>query len=370
VTDVAPCATLRVVAGKRPPPRGRAGLLGWLRIHVIATRVDALLAVALVGLAVYALPRLFRWAILDSVFLSDTPSVCRDALGACWAIISSHARVMFFGLYPFDEQWRAVCALTAVLGALVATFVVGPLRLRPIACIWIATALVFVGFMGGGLPGLAPVSSDKWSGLPLTIFVFLGTVVLGFPVAIALALGRAGSLPAIRLFCTLVIEIVRSVPLLTILFCAAVVAPLLVPGWFNPTKTYRVILAMALFYACYQAEVVRGGLQGVPKGQSEAALSLGLTRGKTVMLVLLPQALRITIPATINLVVVALKDTSMIVVVGLFDFLASANTSISSDAWAPFFGEVYLVVAGTFLALTSALAALGRRADRRPALGD
>ncbi|MGC1579288.1 MAG: amino acid ABC transporter permease [Beijerinckiaceae bacterium] len=337
--------------------------MAWLRREVIATPADGLLAVVLLVLAALLVPPALRWLVLDSVLLADTPNACRVAAGACWAIITNHARVVLFGVYPYSEQWRAAFAMLIVLAALVSTYFLGPRRLRLVALMWIAVLGLFFSLMHGGLGGLAPVAFDRWSGLPLTLFIFLGTVIMGFPLAIALAIGRVSSLPAIRVFCTGLIEIVRSVPLLTVLFCAAVVTPLLVPTWLNPEKTNRIVMAMALFYACYQAEVIRGGLQGVPKEQTEAALGLGLSRRTALMLILLPQALRISIPATINLIVVALKDTSMVIIVGLFDFMASANTSISSDAWAPFFGEVYLFVAATFLVLTSIVAALGRRFD-------
>ena len=204
-------------------------------------------------------------------------------------------------------------------------------------------------------------AADDWGGLPLSIFVFIATVLLGFPFAIVLALGRGSRLPALRIACTGAIEIVRAMPILTILFCAAIVIPLMLPGLLNPGKIYRVIVAMAFFYACFQAEIIRGGLQGVPPGQVEAAMSLGMTPLQTKILVELPQALRYTVPATINQIVVALKDTSMLLVVGLFDFLASANTAISKDEWARYFVELYLFVAIVFLVLTSAVAGLERR---------
>lgn len=351
---------------KRPPPAAQAGLLHRLRTNWLATPTDRVLAVVLLLIAAYALPGLIRWAFVDSVLFVDNAAACREAAGACWAVIRQRFRVIAFGLYPFDQQWRAALALGAVVLAIGGTFWAGADRLRLIAAIWIATAAVFIILMGGGVFGLSSIPSDRWGGLPLSLYVFVGTVLLGFPLAVALALGRTSRLWAIRLFCTTIIEGVRAVPLLTVLFCAAVVAPLLVPGWFNPAKAYRVILAMALFYACYQAEVIRGGLQGVPRGQVEAALSLGLNRAKTLLLIVLPQALRTTIPATMNLIVVALKDTSMVVIVGLFDFLASANTALGSDAWAPFYREVYLLIVVVFLVLTSTLTVLGRWLDRGP----
>ena len=161
----------------------------------------------------------------------------------------------------------------------------------------------------------------------------------------------------------------RALPILTILFCAAIVVPLMLPDWLNPGKMYRVVLAMAFFYACFQAEIIRGGLQGVPSGQVHAALSLGMTPLQTKVLIELPQALRYTVPATINQVVVALKDTSMLLVVGIFDFMASANTAISKDEWARYFAELYLFVAAVFLVLTTVLAGLERRFVGEPRRG-
>jgi general L-amino acid transport system permease protein len=172
----------------------------------------------------------------------------------------------------------------------------------------------------------------------------------------------------IRVFCAVTIEVVRGVPLLTILFCAAVVAPLALPDVISPITINRVILAMALFYACYQAEVIRGGMRAIRATEIEGAQALGLKPVQVTALIVLPQAIRFTIPATVNLVVVAFKDTSLVVIVGLFDFLASANTAIASDAWAPFFAEIYLVVALVFLIITNGLTWLGRLAERKLAV--
>lgn len=348
-----------ILPAARVPPR--AGLAGWLRRHVIATPTDAVLAVALLALAVFALPNVVLWAIVDSVTVADSPRACAAAAGACWAVIHNHARSILFGLYPYAEQWRAGLALGTVALALAATFALGARRMRLVVALWVATALVFVLLMAGGVLGLKPVPTDAWGGLPLSIFVFLATVLLGFPLAIALALGRGSRLPAVRATCTGAIEIVRAMPILTVLFCASVVIPLALPEWLNPGKIYRVIGAMAFFYACFQAEIIRGGLQGVPRGQVHAALSLGMTPLQTMFAVELPQALRFAVPATINQVVVALKDTSMLLVVGLFDFMASANTAISRDEWARHFAELYLFVAVVFLVLTTVLSGLERR---------
>lgn len=341
------------------PPRASAR--EWLRHYVLATKADVVLAIVLVALAAWLIPKIVRWGFVDSVVVADQPKACAAAAGACWAVVTAHARTILFGLYPYAEQWRAAIALGVVALALAATFALGVQRMRHVVVLWIVTALAFLVLMAGGIPGLRYVPTDTWGGLPLSIFVFIATVLLGFPLAIALALGRQSRLPVFRIACTAAIEIVRAVPILTILFCAAVVIPLMLPKWLTPDKMYRIILAMAFFYACFQAEIIRGGLQGVPPGQAHAALSLGLTPLQSWWHVQLPQALRYTVPATINQVVVALKDTSMLLVVGLFDFMASANTAITKDEWSRYFPELYLFVAAVFLVLTTVVSRLERR---------
>jgi len=299
------------MAGPAPAarPAPQAGSWRWLRAHVFATPLDAVLALLLLALAGYGLPRVARWAFTDSVVVADQPSACAAASGACWAVIHAHARSIIFGLYPYAEQWRAGLALVLVALALAVTFAVGARRPRTTLALWLVTAIAFVALMGGGVLRLAPVATDEWGGVPLTIFVFIATVLIGFPLALLLALGRGSQLPVIRVVCTTAIEVVRAMPILTILFCAAIVVPLMLPDWLNPGKIWRVVLAMAFFYACFQAEIIRGGMQGVPPGQRQAALSLGLTPLQTRLHVELPQALRYTVPATVSQVVVALKDT-------------------------------------------------------------
>jgi general L-amino acid transport system permease protein len=351
---------------KRPPPSLRVGPVEWLRRNFFATPVDA--ALTLVGLLLVAwfLPAAIRWAIIDSVTLADTPAACRAAAGACWAVVKNHARIILFGLYPYELQWRPAVALTLVVAATGATAWLGLWRARALAAIWTVTIAVFVVLMGGGVFGLQRVSGDSWGGLPLTVYVFFGTVGIGFPLAVALALGRnSATMPVIRWFCTALIESVRAVPLLTVLFCAAVVVPLLIPGFFNPAKLNRVILSLAVFYACYQAEVIRGGFQGLPKGQFEAARALGLRSWQVMLFIILPQALRLTLPASVNLFVVAFKDTSMVVIVGLFDFVASANTTFSKDGWQPFFREIYILIALVYLLATGVIARLGSTFEKR-----
>jgi len=307
----------------------------------------------------------FRWAVLDGVFVADNPNTCKAAAGACWATIYHHAGIVFFGLYPKDQQWRPELGLAWIVVCLAVPLAV---RIRSVLAALILLVAGWAGFLlliRGGFGALPRVPPEQWGGLPLTIHIFLGSVVIGFPLAVLLSLGRNSKLLLIRVVCAAVIEIARGVPLLTILFCAAVVVPLMLPDFISPITLNRVILAMALFFACYEAEVIRGGMRAVRRTEIEGAQALGLKPFQTIALIVLPQAIRFTIPATVNLVVVAFKDTSLVVIVGLFDFLASANTAIASDAWAPFFGEIYLLVGLVFLLITNGITWLGRFAERR-----
>jgi general L-amino acid transport system permease protein len=355
----------RELASQRPPSRS---VIAGIRRRMFGSPAKAVLSTLAITVVAFPIAGLIKWALVDSVVAANHPDVCKAAAGACWATVVHHARVVFFGLYPQGESWRPVLALAGLLG-LVAVLTAGPVR-RPLLVV-LLLALAWAGFlilMRGGVLGLSPIRAEQFGGLPLSVHAFLGTVALGFPAAFLLALGRECHLPAIRWFCASVIEVVRAVPLLTLLFCTAVVVPIMLPELLTPDKINRVIAAMALFYACYQAEVIRGGIRAVPAIEIEGARALGLKEWQVTALVVLPQALRVTIPATTNLLVVALKDTALASVVGLFDFVASANTAIASDAWAPFFKEIYIVVALTFLALAGGVAALGRLAEHKFAL--
>jgi general L-amino acid transport system permease protein len=312
------------------------------------------------GLGAYYL---VRFAIFDAVFVASNPESCHVAKGACWATVSEHARLIFLGLYPREDQWRAVCSILLTCACACAAFL--PVLHRAIRLVTLSV-ICWAGvkmLLGGAMLGLAIVPVEQWGGLPLTIYVFLSTIIVGFPAALVLSVVRTSKLKLIRASASLLVEAVRAVPLLTILFVAAVVVPIMVPNALTPAKTSRIIFALSLFYACYQSEVIRGGMRGVSQSEIEAAMALGLKSWQIQLLIVLPQAVRFTIPATVNLLIVAFKDTSLIVVVGLFDFLAAANLSISSDAWAPFFGEVYIVVACAYLLFTLSLSALGRIAE-------
>ncbi|MGE0719662.1 MAG: amino acid ABC transporter permease [Alphaproteobacteria bacterium] len=338
--------------------------VAWARRNLFGSRLDAILTL-LCGTALgLFLWRFLDWAVVDAVWSASDPAACRDIAGACWAVIGEKHRVFLFGTYPWDEQWRGM----AVIGLAVALGVASTVeRLWPWPMIvaWAAALPAMVVLMGGGVPGLPPVPTTQWGGLPLTIILFLGAVAGGLPLAVLLALGRRSTLPAVKAACVGFIEITRGVPLLTVLFMASLMMPLFLPASWTVDLVLRATLGMALFFAAYAAEIVRGGLQAIPKGQYEAAASLGLGYWRTTVLVVLPQALRIVLPPLVSDVIRAFKNTSVVLILGLFDLLGATSAALSDPLWTNYYVEAYLVVGAVYFAFSLAMSRFGERLERR-----
>jgi general L-amino acid transport system permease protein len=210
---------------------------------------------------------------------------------------------------------------------------------------WIV-GLVAMGFlMKGGFFGLSSVESTKWGGLPLTLLLSVFGLTAAYPLGVVLALGRQSRMPAIKMLCVVYIELIRGVPLISLLFMGSIIFPLFLPEGITINKILRAQLAIILFTAAYIAEVVRGGLQGMSRGQYEAAESIGLNYFLTMRLVILPQALKIVIPPTVSILISAFKDTSLVVIIALFDLLKTSQTVLSNPEWLGFSREAYVFVA-------------------------
>jgi general L-amino acid transport system permease protein len=341
----------------RPPPRMEKGAVGWLRHRLFGTWFDALLTVAILYVAVRLIPPFVEWAVLDAIWGPAPPGDCRvDGAGACWAFVGEKYRLIFFGLYPYEEQWRPLLAMALLIGLAVAST---NRRFwgRWLVAAWVAVTLVALTLMQGALPipgfpiaipGLTYVETAQWGGLPLTVGLSMIGLGLAFPFAILLALGRQATLPAIRAMCVTYIELIRGVPLITILFMAALLFPLFMPIGVDFNYLLRVQVGMILFAAAYLAEVVRGGLQAIPKGQYEAADSLGLRYWSKQRLIVLPQALRISIPPLVNTFIGFFKDTTLVITVGLYDILGAAKLGLTDAPWGSFYKEAYLFVSVVF----------------------
>ncbi|PWC14654.1 amino acid ABC transporter permease [Brenneria corticis] len=329
-------------------PRLRTSLL-WMRRHLFGSVPQTLLTLALAAALLFIGGKLARWGILDAVWQTADPNVCRAAAGACWAVIVEKHRPMLFGLYPYDQHWRLVIALVIWFLALGLSLMPRFWRSRILLPLWAAALAAIASLMHGGVFGLSVVPSSEWGGLPLTVLLFSGTVVLGMPVSVLLALGRRSPLPFLRGLSVIFIESLRGVPLITILFVAVNVFPLFLPPGMEINKLLRVVVGIALFFACYQAEVIRGGLQSVPRGQYEAATALNLGYWHTTTKIILPQALRICLPAMTNHIIAAMKNTSFVLIIGLFDILTATSSVMQDPLWRRYYLETYLFISAIYL---------------------
>jgi general L-amino acid transport system permease protein len=328
------------------PPRPSAGVVSWLRANLFNGVGNTLLTLAAAWFLVMTIPRLVRWAVVDANWHADSGRACRGD-GACWAFIGEKLRFILFGRFPYAEQWRPLFVVLIFIGLILASC---DRRLwgRRLILLWLG-GLVLVGLlMWGGILGMSYVETDLWNGLPLTLILAVVGMALAFPLAILLALGRRSELPAVRAICVAYIELIRGVPLITVLFMASVMLPLFLPTGMTIDKLLRAQVAFILFAAAYLAEVVRGGLQAIPKGQIEAADALGLGYWQRTRLIVLPQALALVIPPLVNTFIGTFKDTSLVIVIGLFDLLGTANAALTDANWRGFFAEAYVFVAAIY----------------------
>lgn len=350
------------IAAAAPPIS--PSMIAQLRKDYFATSRQAILTalcIALIGLVVW---KVTRWGIVDAVWSGD-PEACRNIAGACWAVIADRYRLILFGLYPYEEQWRSAVACLAILVTVVLSCFPYFWTAIRLPLVWIAGFSLFYVLMRGGVFGLPLILETQWGGLALTTFVFSLTVLIGMPLAIGLALLRQSRLPVLARVTALFIDGVRSLPLIAILFTAAIILPFALPGFLIGDKLYRVIAGAALFFAVYQAEIIRGGMQALPPGQGEASAALGLNYWQTTTRIVLPQAFRHALPPTVNQVVIAFMETSLIVILGFFEVTASGNAAFSSGGWNETFVEVYCFVAFIYFVFTFSLSRYGAYLERK-----
>ena len=327
---------------KERPPLPPA--VQWLRTNLFPTWWNAILSVLAIWLVVELALTVLGWGVIDAVWGATGPDACKAADGACWAVIHDKYRFILFGRYPYDEQWRPLIAMIIFIGVIVLSCL--KIAWRPwLALVWAATLTVCGALMYGGFMGMQFVNTDLWGGLPLTLILSVVSCVLAFPLAIALALGRRSEMPIIKAICVGFIELIRGVPLITVLFMASFMLPLFLPSGVTIDKVLRALVGITLFISAYLAEVIRGGLQALPRGQYEAADALGLSYWQKMGTIILPQALVSVIPPLVNTFIGAFKDTSLVVIISLTDLLLAAKTATADPLWRPYFVEIYVFVA-------------------------
>lgn len=329
----------------RPSPIKQSGLVAWMRQNLFDSPRSTLTTLFVLGLLAYVLPGLAQWGVFNAVFAIDA-NACQAArgTGACWGVVGEKYRAILFGRFPFDEQWRPLLATTIMLTGLVLSCM--RYFWKPwLAIMWIGVLGAFFMLMGGGVFGLTPVRTDMWGGLPLTVMLATLSLFLAFPLSVLVALGRRSDLPIIRSVCITYIELIRGVPLISILFMASFMFPLFMPQGMTIDVLVRVVIGITLFAAAYMAEIVRGGLQAIPKGQIEAAATLGLSYWQTQRKIVLPQALAMTVPSMMNQFIAVFKDTSLVTIVSLYELTGALALAINSEVeWRPFKIEAYLFI--------------------------
>lgn len=357
-----------MTASAIPDPRKR--LLRRLRKDFFGTLPSALMTLLSGAIIAFLLWKLLDWGVIRATFgATGTQESCAATGGACWSVIATRWRVILFGIYPYEEQWRSALACAVVAIVIVLSCLPRMWGFARLALTWGIGTASFYTLMRGGVLGLVPVNEQQWGGLPLTLFIFVATGVIGMPLAIGLALLRRSDYPVISRVSGWIIDTVRSLPLLSILFTGAIVLPFMLPGFMIGEKLYRVVFGAALFFAAYQAEIIRGGFQGTPGGQEEAAKALGLSYWQRMGRIVLPQAFRLALPATINQFVIAFMETSLIVVVGFMELLAAGNTAFKTGEWKFAYAEVYVFIAAIYFAFVFGLSRYGAYLEARMNVG-
>jgi len=347
------------------PKNSVAVALNWLRRNLFSSVGNAALTLAVVAFLALTLPPLFRWAVSHATISGLSRTACVGD-GACWTFIKVRLPLFFYGHYPDSELWRLIATGFLMVGF--ATPVLSErTRRRGLWLLLLLTVYPVIAavLLVGGVPGLPYVDTNLWGGLMLDVLIAFVVVAGSLPIGIVLALGRRSELPIVRSLSIGFIELWRGVPLLTVLFMSAVMAPLFLPNGVNIDRLVRALMGLVLFNAAYMAETVRGGLQGVPLGQEEAAYSVGLGWWQVQTFVVLPQALRHVMPGIVNNVVDLFKDTTLVSIIGLFDVLGAVNQALKDPAWLGFATEGYVFTMVVFFACCFALSSYARRMERR-----
>jgi general L-amino acid transport system permease protein len=331
----------RAAADRLPPPAAHSGVLGWLRANLFSSPGNIALTLICCLFIAWAVPQLLRFFVVDAVWSGADREAClasqaNPAPGTCWAFVRVWFSYFVYGFYPAGQRWRVdLFFLALAFGIAWLAWLAAPRR--DIGALYFFIVLPIVSYVllsGAPLIGLVRVPTSLWGGILVTIVVATVGIVVSLPLGILLALGRRSDMPVVKLFSVTFIEFVRGVPLITVLFMASVMLPLFVPERFAPDKLLRALIGVALFASAYMAEVVRGGLAAIPRGQYEAAQALGLPYWRMMALVILPQALRATLPNIVNTFIGLFKDTTLVFIVGIFDFLRTIEAARGDPHWA------------------------------------
>ncbi|MBN9235334.1 MULTISPECIES: amino acid ABC transporter permease [Phyllobacteriaceae] len=333
------------MAQPMPAPAGEYGLGAWVRKNLFASVGDSILTVIGLFLVAMILPPLINWAFIHAVWSGADRTACATVAqggvqpdgwsGACWAFVNAKFGQFMFGRYPFEERWRPILAAVLFVALLVPLLIPRVPRkgLNAVLLFFVLPIVAFV-LLVGNMFGLPHVETPLWGGLLVTLTLSFVGIAVSLPIGILLALGRRSKMPVVKMLCVIFIETIRGVPLITVLFMASVMLPLFLPAGVTFDKFLRALIGVSLFAAAYMAEVVRGGLQAIPKGQYEGADSLGLRYWQKMYFIVLPQALKLVIPGIVNTFIGMFKDTSLVYIISMFDLLGVVRQNFSDANWA------------------------------------
>ena len=359
--------------GKERPPSSVAGPVAWARHNLFGSWWSSAVTILLGYLIVRWAFGIIDWGVITAVWSVpvvanplETAMPCRaPGVGACWAVIGDKWRFILFGRYPYDMQWRPALCVALFIG-LYGVSANRAFWRKELLYIWIVVLAAIALLMWGGVLGMEYVPQDQWGGLPITLILATFGLAFAFPLAVLVALGRRSTdLPAVKVLCVGYVELIRGVPLISLLFMASVMFPLFMPEGLNPDKLLRAQIAIILFAAASLAEVVRGGLQSLPKGQYEAADALGLSYWQKTLSIILPQALRMVIPPLVNTFIGFFKDTSLVLIIGILDLLTAGKAAMADPVWTGFSTEIYLVLAAIYFVFCYAMSHYSRGLERQ-----
>lgn len=356
---------------KMPPERERRPAQGFFDRTLkpfVGTPLNAVVTLICLWVLWLGAKGAYGWLVTRAV-TEGGAAACKAAQGACWPFYAAKLRFMIVGIYPYDEQWRVMLAMTLFIG-MIGISMIPRFWSRGLLVLWVLTVITAAALIGGGVLGLSSVPTTQWSGLPLSFLLSAVGLAFGFPLGVVLALARASKLPAIRVLAVVFIEVIRGVPLISILFMASVMLPLFMPSGMTVDKLLRAQIAIIIFAAAYIAEAIRGGLQAVPQGQHEASNAMGLHYWQSMRLVVLPQALKIAIPPLVNISIGFFQDTTLVTIIGLLDFLSTVRTAMQDPAWIGLAViEGYVFAAFIYLVFSYGMGAYSRFLERRSRLG-
>lgn len=350
----------------RPAPEQTVGIVAWLRNNLFPNIANSIVTLIVVAALVYYIPQFIDWAFLSANFVGTTEAACVND-GACWVFVNAWSYQFFYGSYPEEELWRINLTIALLILVIIASFTLPKsIRMKASIAAWLLLPLVGIAILDGSWLGLKEVSTDLWGGFTLNVFMAAASIIVAFPFSFLWALGRRSEMPFIRSISIIFIEFFRGVPVLSLFFMGSVMLPLFFAEGTNVDKLIRVWLVLIFFMSGYMAEVFRGGFQAVPTGQYEAADSIGLSYWQKILLIILPQVIKISMPNILATFVMLFKNTTFLLIIGIPEVVQTLQTALSNSYWLGGHAlEGYLFVFLVFWASCFSMSVLARRIEHK-----